>query len=234
MSHNQAVNVECYGTIKRIPLPNPFIRVDKFKSIVCNKLNIDYPFNLTYDGANLCNEDTLHDLALDPARYIRVRRCSVDDSYTTDSYTTNSITDIFISYEQTDRNNVIKMKQNLEEKNYFCWLDVDEIPGNTDHFCSAIEQGIQRSTVFVCCITNRYVRSTKCQQELTFATRNNKRIILLMMEELHWPPPQIANLVSDLSYIEFYNTTSSNNSIPWSAEKFNEFLSKLTDLAPQI
>jgi len=229
MSNSQAVNVECDGTMQRIPLTNPFIRIDKLKSILCSRLNIDYPFNLTYEGAELCNQDTLHDLALNPAHPIRVRRCSIDDSYVTDS-----MTDIFLSYEHTYRDIVIRMKQKLEKKNYYCWLDVEEMSGNTDHFCSAIEQGIQRSTVFVCCITSRYVRSTKCRQELSFAKQHEKKIILLMMEELHWPPQQIGSLVSGLSYIEFYNTAPSGNLTPWPAEKFDELLSKLGGLAPQL
>jgi hypothetical protein len=229
MSNSQAVNVECYGTVQRIPLTNPFIRIDKLKSILCSRLNIDYSFNLTYEGAELCNQDTLHDLALNPAHPIRVRRCSIDNSYVTDS-----MTDVFLSYEQTYQDIVIQMKQKLEEKNYYCWLDVEEMSGDTDHFCSAIEQGIQRSTVFVCCITSRYVRSTKCRQELSFAKQHEKRIILLMMEELHWPPQQIGSLVSGLSYIKFYNTASSGNLTSWPPEKFDELLSKLGDLAPQL
>jgi hypothetical protein len=229
MTNIQAVNVECYGTFQRIPLPNPYTRIDKLKSIICNRLKIDYPFNLTYEGAELCNEDTVQDLAINPAHTIRVRRCSIDDSYTTDS-----ITDVFLSYEQTHQDIVVEMKQKLEEKNYFCWLDIEQMPGNTDNFCSAVEQGIQRSTVFVCCITSRYVRSTKCRQELSFAKQHNKRIILLMMEKLHWPPQQIGTLVSDLSYIEFYNTSASGGSTPWPSEKFDELLNKLADLAPQI
>jgi len=144
------------------------------------------------------------------------------------------MTDIFLSYEQTHRDIVIEMKQKLEEKNYFCWLDVEQMPGNTDNFYPAIEQGIKRSTVFVCCISNRYVRSNKCRQELSFAKQHDKRIILLIMEELHWPPQQIGALVSGLSYIEFYNTAASGNSTSWPSEKFDELLNKLADLAPQI
>ncbi|CAF2400180.1 unnamed protein product [Rotaria sp. Silwood2] len=228
MSNKYAVNVECYGTLRRIPLPNQFITIDKLKGIVCDRLNIDYPFNLIYEGAELCKEDTLHDLDINPNFPLRVRRCSID------SYTTDLMTDIFLSYERTHRNTVIQLKQELEEKNYFCWLDVEEIPSNNDHFCPEIEAGIQKSTVFVCCITSRYVQSNKCRQELSFAKQHNKPIILLLIEELNWPPAQIRTLVSGLSYIRFYNTASLASSTSWSSEMFDGLLNKLGELTPHI
>ena len=74
----------------------------------------------------------------------------------------------------------------------------------------------------------------KCRQELSYAKQHNKRIILLLMEQIHWPPHEIANLVSGLPYIEFYNTTSSASSSPWPSEKFSEFLTQLHELIPQM
>ncbi|CAF0923875.1 unnamed protein product [Rotaria sp. Silwood1] len=144
------------------------------------------------------------------------------------------MTDIFLSYERTHRDTVLELKQKLEEKNYFCWLDVIQIPSNNYYFCPEIETGIQKSTVFVCCITNRYVQSNKCRQELSFAKQQNKPVILLLIEVLNWPPAQIANLVSGLSYIEFYDTTSPASSTTWPSEKFDELLNKLSKLAPNI
>jgi hypothetical protein len=227
MTDRQALNFECDGEFLRIPVPNQFIKIEKLKDTVRNRFKIDYPFNLTYEGAELCAQDTLHDLALESNRPIRVRRCSID------VYATDLMTDIFLSHEQTHRESVIQLKEKLEQKSYSSWLDIEQIPGK-NQFCPAIEQGIQKSTVFVCCITSRYVRSTKCQQELTFAKRHNKPIILLLMEEMNWPPQQIRTLVSDLSYIEFYHTAASSSSTPWPSEKFNELLSVLANLAPNI
>lgn len=54
------------------------------------------------------------------------------------------------------------------------------------------------------------------------------------MEDLQFSPPQIESLVSGLSYIEFYHTTASAMSTAWPPEKFDELLTKLGDLAPQI
>lgn len=229
MSNNQSVNVECSGKTKKIPLPNPFISVKELKSIISGRFNIDYPCKLTYDCADLCDEDLIHDLGLNPSHFIRVRRCSIDNTYTT-----NSITDIYLSYEKTHQNIIVELKQELEQRNYICWLDIEQLSNNIDHFSSAMEQGIQKSTVFLCCITNRYIHSNKCRQELTFAKECNKKIILLIMEQISWPPQQIRNLVSDLSYIEFYITSLSNNSISWSRESFDELLERLGGLAPQL
>jgi hypothetical protein len=172
----------------------------------------------------------VHDLNLNPSHPVRVRRCSIDDSYTT----TDSNTEVFLSYEQTHLATIVELKRKLEDDDYSCWLDVEQTSGNIDHFSSAIEQGIQNSTVFVACITSRYARSTKCRQELSYAKQHDKKIILLLMEALHWPPQQIGSLVSGLSYIEFYNTASSASSTSWLSEKFRELFAKLSELAPHI
>ena len=229
MSSNHAVDVECYGTLQRVPLQNAYITIDKLKSIVSNRLQIDYPFNFIHQGAELCGTDTLYDLSLNPNHPIRVRRCSNATSYIPDS-----ITDIFLSYDQADRDTVTRMKTKLEEENYLCWLDVEQISGNADRFSPAVERGIQKSTVFLACITNRYAQSTKRRQELSYATQQCRRIILLLLEELHWPPPQIAALVSGLSNIDFYHTAATASSTPWLPVKFEELLTKLGDLAPQL
>ena len=228
MSNVNAVNVECYGTLQRIPLSNQFITIEKLKNIVCNRLNINYPFNLTYEGAELHNQDSLHDLGINPAQPIRVRRCSVY------SHGTDSITDVFLSYERAHIEFAIQLKLKLEEKNYFCWLDVTEISGNNDQFCPEIRAGIQKSTVFVCCITNKYTQSNKCREELSVARQYNKPIMLLLLEALIWPPPHIGTLVSGLSYIEFYNTAPSASSTSWSSQKFDDLLSKLAEFAPHF
>jgi hypothetical protein len=127
------------------------------------------------------------------------------------------------------------LKAKIEDEHYFCWLDVEQISGNTDHFSSVIEQGIQKSSVFVAFITSRYAQSKKCRQELSYAKQHNKRIILLLMEQLHWPPHEIGTLVSGLSYIEFYNTVSSGtSSTPWPSEKFSELLTKIREWIPHM
>ena len=228
------MNIECYGTIKMIPVPNPYISIEELKNIVRSRLNIDYPFILTYGAAELCNEDSLHDLGINPAEVIRVRRCAVDDSlYTLDSV--DSMNDIFLSYEPSVRNVVRELKRKLEQGNYFSWFDFEKLSNeDLDRFSSAIERGISRSPVFMCCITKKYAQSTKCQQELQYAKQNRKKMILLLMEDLHWPPPQIETFVSGLSYIQFYHDATSASSTPWPSEKFDELLQKLAAFVPQM
>lgn len=230
MSTSQAMNIECYGKIKRIPVPNSYIPIEELKNIVRSKLNIDYPFRLTYRAAELCDEDSLHDLHINSEEVVRVRRCSVENL----EYIPDSMTDIYLSYEQSDRSKITELKKELEQRSYFSWFDVEQLSNqDLNHFCPANEQGISRSPVFLCCITNRYVLSTKCQQELRCAKENGKKIIILLMEDVHWPPSQIKSLVSGLSYIQFYHDATSPSSTLWPSEKFNELLKKLADFAPQ-
>ena len=232
MSNAEPVTVECNGTLRRIPMENPYMAVERLKSIIRARFNIDYPFNLTYEGAELSDKDTVYDLGLKSNHPVRVRRCSIDDSQ--HSTTSNLPTDVFLSYEQTNRDTVRALKGQIEDETYSCWWDIEQISGNIDRFSPMIEQAIQKSSIFVACITSRYARSIKCQQELSCAKQNKKRIILLLMEQIHWPPNEIRNLVSGLPYIEFYNTTPTASSTPWSSEKFNELLAQLREFIPQI
>lgn len=235
MSTSQAVNIECYGNIKKIPMPNPFITVEKLKDIVRNRLRIDYPFTLTHKCAELCDEDSFHDLAIGSNEIVRVRRSSVDESrYVSTSDSIDPMTDIFLSYEQAHRNIVEELKKELEERTYSCWLDIERSPEDLNNFSPTIQQAISKSTVFICCITGRYVRSMKCQQELRFAKEHGKKTILLLMEDLPWPSPQIEGLVSGLDCIQFYPDATSASLTPWRPEKFRELRNKLSVFIPQM
>ena len=68
-------------------------------------------------GAELCDKDIMYDLSLNSNRPVRVRRCSIDDSYPTIS---DAITDIFLSSEQTNRDTIRELKTEIEDENYFC------------------------------------------------------------------------------------------------------------------
>lgn len=230
MSGSSAVNVECYGSLQRIPLENVFITIDKLKQIISNRFHIDYPFNLTYEGAELFGTDTVHDLGIDQMRPIRVRRSSIESP----PNKIDIVSDVFLSYEQTHRQIVTQLKEELQERSYFCWLDTTDALNRTSSLSSETQGAIQTSTVFVGCITNRYVQSGRCLQELSYAKQNNKPIILLLLERMNWPPRQITNLVSGLPCIQFYHTTLIASSTPWSSEEFHEFISKLSELAPHF
>jgi len=218
MQDGHALDVVCNGDFQRVPVPNIYVTIGTLRNIVSNRFHINFPFILTYNGALLNEEDTLHDLALHPSRPIIVRRKSHDET----TSASNSGTDLFLSYEQTNRSLVQNLRQELETRNYSCCMDAEKL------FSSAIEHNIQQSTVFVCCMTNRYIQSNKCRQELSYAKQQNKRIIILLLEPMTWPPTQIAGLVSGITYIVFYDAT------PWPADKFNEFLNSLADFAPQL
>lgn len=231
-----AVNIECYGTIKKIPMPNSFITIEKLKDIVRDRMSIDYPFILTHKYAELCDQDSFHDLAIGSDEIIRVRRSSITEPhYASTSDSIDPMTDIFLSYERAHRNIVGELKKELEERTYSCWFDIERLPiQDLINFSSTIEQAISKSTVFICCITGRYVRSMKCQQELGHARQNRKRIILLLIEDLPWPPPQIQGLVSDLDVIEFYPDATSASATPWRPEQFQKLMNKLAVFLPQM
>ena len=40
------------------------------------------------------------------------------------------------------------------------------------------------------CVTDRYVKSQPCQNEMNLAARHNVPIYPLMFEQMQWPPPK--------------------------------------------
>ena len=49
--------------------------------------------------------------------------------------------------------------------------------------------------MFVCCVTEKYIRSDTCQREATLADRLKKPIIPLLFEDIPWPPKEQLSLI---------------------------------------
>ena len=75
-----------------------------------------------------------------------------------------------------------------------CWFDLERLGGGTN-LQTAMEEGVKSADVFVCCLTDRYLTSTNCQQEFAFAVKHKKLIVPLLLEGYGggqsappWPP----------------------------------------------
>jgi len=89
--------------------------------------------------------------------------------------------DIFLSYNWDHKPFVEKLYNKLcNELNFKVWLDDKEL----DHtpLSKQLADGINKSQVFMCCITKKYSESRNCREELLFAFSKNKPPIILMFE----------------------------------------------------
>src|SRR4051794_25974571 len=97
--------------------------------------------------------------------------------------TTFNMSDVMISYSRKDKVFVQRLNQALKDTGREVWLDWEDIPPTADWW-SEIEAGIDAAHTFVFVVTPNSVRSSVCDQELDHASRNNKRIIPVMREEI--------------------------------------------------
>jgi len=88
--------------------------------------------------------------------------------------------DIFLSYNWDHKPYVKKLYDKLRKMNYKVWIDDIEL----DHtqLSSQLADGINKSKVFMCCITKKYSESRNCREEFFYAINKNKPTIILMFE----------------------------------------------------
>jgi tetratricopeptide (TPR) repeat protein len=91
---------------------------------------------------------------------------------------------LFISYKQQEYDEVItKIVEKLQNDQYKLWLDKEKISIG-DCLTTEIEKGILESDIVVCFLTNKYVESKNCRQELFFANNKNKTCVYILLEAI--------------------------------------------------
>ncbi len=88
--------------------------------------------------------------------------------------------DIFLSYNWDHKAHVQKLYEKLARMNLRVWIDDKELEHTT--LKAELANGIARSRVFMCCVTEMYSRSDNCVEEFFYAKRKNKPMITLMFE----------------------------------------------------
>ena len=92
--------------------------------------------------------------------------------------------DIFISYNWNTKDQVKILYDHLKLQNYNIWLDDKELNAGNSRLTTELAQGIKRSKIFLCCITNDYCKSYNCNLECEFASAKKKPIIPLMIQKI--------------------------------------------------
>ena len=89
---------------------------------------------------------------------------------------------IFVSYAHDDADLVYPEMQRLRELGFNIWYDEGISPGASwrDELAHAIEQ----CSLFLFFVTNKSVKSQYCLQEVSYAQDNNRRILVVYLEDV--------------------------------------------------
>ena len=115
----------------------------------------------------------------------------------------NLLTQVFLSHSDKDRAILEKVAKSLRREAFTIWTNRTDIKTGTE-FQNEINQGIEGADNLVYLISPDSIQSKYCQDELSLAFENKKRIIPLLIEqtELEEIPPHIRAL----QFIDFSNS----------------------------
>jgi len=133
---------------------------------------------------------------------------------------------VFLSYQWGSQEAVLRLKSNLEQAGYACWMDIGQMGGG-DKLFAQIDAGIRGAKVVICCMNPAYAQSDNCSREVHLTISTGKPLIPLQMEKQTWPPEgALGPIMSEYLYIRFYDRKGNDQNV-WPAEKFTELLGQI-------
>ncbi|RNA25339.1 hypothetical protein BpHYR1_049712 [Brachionus plicatilis] len=119
---------------------------------------------------------------------------------------------------------VVKLHENLKNKNLRVWRDDTEIKNNNSPLTEQLAFAIKRSKNILCCMTKKYSDSKNCRFEFQYANDINKTLLILFIDKLKIEEldDSIGFLMSGLVRINCYNNPDN-----WYDEKFDEILKSI-------
>jgi hypothetical protein len=133
---------------------------------------------------------------------------------------------VFLSYQWGSQQAVLKLKTNLEQAGYACWIDIGQMGGG-DKLFAHIDAGIRGAKVVICCMNTSYAQSDNCLREVHLTISTGKALIPLQMEKQTWPPEgALGPIMSEYLFIRFYDRKA-NDPNAWPADKFMELLGQI-------
>jgi hypothetical protein len=98
----------------------------------------------------------------------------------------------FLSYAHENKDEVMKMLDNLNQAGLTVWKDTEEMKqGSIDEH---MMNGIRNSKVFVACISNKYKESENCMKEFNYAIANKIDILYVLFENIKGEKEQMDQL----------------------------------------
>jgi hypothetical protein len=102
------------------------------------------------------------------------------------------IYDVFISYNWDIKNEVRQFHENLSNRGFKVWRDEIYLTNDQATLAAQLAQAINKSKIFICCITEKYCKSYNCNLEIDYVNNMNKPKIVLMIDNLD--PKKIIDL----------------------------------------
>lgn len=122
---------------------------------------------------------------------------------------------IFISYSHKDKSVILPILNSMISDNYHVWFDEGIDPGT--EWDQNIADHIEKSDYFIAFISNNYICSENCKDELNYARDLDKKRVLVYLEHVDLPAGMAMRL-NRLQAIHYY-----------SYETRESFLEKLYD-----
>ena len=108
---------------------------------------------------------------------------------------------IFISYSHKDKGLILPILDSMLFDNYRVWFDEGIVPGT--EWDQNIAAHIEKSDYFIAFISNNYISSENCKDELNYARDLNKKRVLVYLEHVDLPAGMAMRL-NRLQAIHYY------------------------------
>ena len=115
---------------------------------------------------------------------------------------------IFISYAHKDNSIVLPIVERMTQDGYRIWYDEGITPGT--EWDDEIALHIDKCNSFIAFISNNYLKSENCRDELNFVRDLGKERLLVYIEEVSLPPGMAMRL-GRLQDVRLYNYGSDTN-----------------------
>ena len=92
---------------------------------------------------------------------------------------------IFISYSHKNKNEVISIMQRLQNDGYRLWYDEGIHPGS--EWDDYIAQFVSKCSIFLAFISDEYLLSSNCKDELNYARYKEKSRVLIYLKDVELP-----------------------------------------------
>lgn len=104
----------------------------------------------------------------------------------------------FLSYARKDKEQIRLLFDALLARGIDLWLDLEDIRGGTV-WMDALLTAIQNCHNFIYCLSEASIESPYCQAELAHALRLNKRIIPVLVKDIH--PDRCPQPIRELQWV---------------------------------
>ncbi|CAK8677980.1 unnamed protein product [Clavelina lepadiformis] len=110
---------------------------------------------------------------------------------------------IMISYQWDVQATILQLRDNLRERGYKIWIDVDQVQGSIlTEMASAVENAI----VVIVAMTENYKNSNPCRTEAEYAYKLSKPIVPLLLQPHYKPDGWLGALLGMQLYVDLSNS----------------------------